>query len=285
MHVSCFLLASLVALGQADATGKDSPETDVITRFSKFVAEYDMRLDSTPTEKLTLLDKPILRWGNPARTNEDGAMYLWLRNGRPEAIGSIFTYKFSRVRTKNEFHSLAREPLTARFREDLAWKAPTAGVVFAPVEDAPPPADSPRLRLIQMRQIASQFSADMVDARERRDTLRFLSQPLHRYDPAAKGVIDGAIFALVLGTDPEVLVILEARESPSGKRWEFACARFHYNGLTVRRGDREVFHAELDQTQGNTNLGDPPSRDKIYVTFHVDNHIDETTPAPKTGAK
>jgi hypothetical protein len=280
MLPTCFLFAGLALLGQAETLEKAAPETDVIARFTKFVAEYDMRLDSAPNEKLKLLDKPILRWGNPARTNEDGAMYLWLRNGRPEAIGSIFTYKLARVRTKNELHSLARGPLTARFREDLAWKPPTAGVEFAPVEDAPVPADSPRLRLIQMRQMASQFTGDMVDAKERRDTLRFLNQPLYRYDPTTKGVLDGAIFALVLGTDPEVLVILEARDSAAGKRWEFACARFHYNELTVKRGDRVVFHADLDTTQGRTNLGDPASRDKTYVTFHVDGYIDATVPQP-----
>jgi hypothetical protein len=241
-----------------------------------------MRLDSAPNEKLALLDKPILRWSNPARTNEDGAMYVWLRNGRPEVIGSIFTYKFTRVRTKNEFHSLALGPLSAKFRGELAWKPPTAGVTFAPVDDAPAPAETARLRLIQMRQIAAQFSGDMVDAKDRRDTLRFLNQPLYRYDPSAKGVVDGAIFALVLGTDPEVLVVLEARETPSGKRWEYACARFHYNGLTVRRKDREVFHVETDTAQNVTNLGDPASRDKVYVTFHVDRQVEATNSVPTT---
>ncbi len=284
MHWSALLLTISAACCQAEEP-QDAPKVDVIARFTAFAAEYDMRLDSAPNEKLALLDKPILRWSNPARTNEDGAIYVWLRNGRPEVIGSLFTYKFTRVRTKNEFHSLALEPLTAKFRGELAWKPPTAGVTFAPVEDAPLPAETARLRLIQMRQIASQFSGDMVDAKDRRDTLRFLNQPLYRYDPSAKGVVDGAIFALVLGTDPEVLVVLEARETPSGKRWEYACARFHYNGLTVRRGDREVFHVDPDTTQGNTNLGAPASRDKVYVTFHVDQQVEATTPAVESPTK
>src|SRR5262245_59686035 len=111
-----------IALGQQDSTNlpaadaSQKVESKVVEKFKAEAGEYDMRLDSRPKDKLILRKEPLLRWDNPARTGEDGALFVWTLDGRPEVIGTIFTYRYKDVLPrKHEFHSLATGPLTANF--------------------------------------------------------------------------------------------------------------------------------------------------------------------------
>jgi len=62
-----------------------------------------------------------------------------------------------------------------------------------------------------------------------------LTRPLFRYDNADAGLLDGALFAFVASTDPEALVLVEAREnSRAEKSWYYAVARLHCAELTVK---------------------------------------------------
>lgn len=259
----------LAVIGQAEPA-EASESAAAIASFAKEAAAYDIRLSTSPAEALQIMPAPLLKWSNPARNSEDGAVFLWLKDGRPEAIGSVFTYRRNKVNKKHEFHSLATAPLSATFRGIQAWKAPTAGVTFAPVPDAPLPADSGRLRLIQLKSLARDFSASIETRLSGINELRLLSQPLHRYEPNTAEVQDGAIFSFAVGTDPEALLLLESRKHKGEWRWEFAVARFHFAGVVVRHKDQEVFRVAIDDTQSGTKIGDPASRDKIYVTYHVD---------------
>lgn len=47
--------------------------------------------------------------------------------------------------------------------------------------------------------------------------LRLRIQPLHRYSDSEDGLIDGAIFALSRGTNPEALLLFECRIAQEGK--------------------------------------------------------------------
>ncbi len=132
MHPSVLLLA--ICLQQSDVP----PKNDRDVRFLEDARAYDIRLDSAPEKPLKLLEKPVMRWSNPIRRNQHGLVFLWLKDDRPEVIGTLFAYERGPVvRTKHSFHSLAREKLTGRFGDQLAWQPPTAGVKFSPVPDAP----------------------------------------------------------------------------------------------------------------------------------------------------
>ena len=102
-----------------------------------------MHLDSRREEKLALVKEAALRWNNPARTGEDGAPFVWTLNGRPEMIGTIFTYRFNdTINRKHEFHSLATGPLAAEFRGKRSGRR-KAGVAFQPVKGAAAAGRSP----------------------------------------------------------------------------------------------------------------------------------------------
>ena len=155
--------------------------------FKAEAAEYVVKLESRPTEKLQLVKEPVLRWDNPARTGEDGAIFVWTRGGRPEMIGTIFTYRFNdRINRKHELHSLAVEPLTAEFRGQEVWAPKSSGVKFTSLPGAPAPAATSRQRLTQMKALAREFAASMKDEQGESYQLRLLTQPLVRYEPEGK---------------------------------------------------------------------------------------------------
>jgi hypothetical protein len=268
------LLCSMLLLAQADAPQPAPGSGTAVEAFKAEAAAYAVHLQSRPGEKLTLVKEPVLRWGNPARTGEDGAVFVWTLGGRPEIIGSIFTYRFKeKINRKHEFHSLATEPLSAEFRGKEVWAPKKAGLTFAPIEGAPAPADSARLRLTQMKALARDFSASLKDAEGESYQLRLLTQPLYRYEPVERGVLDGAIFSFAVGTDPEVLLALEARKVKDAMQWEYALARFHYVEMKAFYKDREVFRADALPKIDNLDLGSTEYRDGVYTTYHVERNI------------
>jgi hypothetical protein len=265
-------VGSIVAFA-ALAVGQAEP-SKVLEAFKAEAAEYVVRLQSRPDEKLTVVQEPVLRWDNPARTGENGATFVWTLGGRPEMIGTIFTYRYNdKLNRKHEYHSLATEPLSAEFRGKEVWAPHVAGVKFAPVPAAAAPAGAARQRLTQMKALAREFSASMKDEEGESYQLRLLTQPLYRYEPEDKRVLDGALFSYSLGTDPEVILLLEARPVKDAHQWQYALARFHYIELKAYHKDREVFRAEALPNINNLDLGSPQYRDSVYSTYHVERNI------------
>lgn len=275
--VAEFVIAvSAVVLGQQPATsGKPATEsTSAIEDFKADAKEYDMRLDARPDAKFTLREEPLLHWGNPARTGEDGAVFVWLLDGRPQVVGSVFTYRLPKViRRKHEYHSLAAGPLTATYLGQRVWAPRTAGVTFAPVPDAGAAPATARGRLSQMKGLARNFSVTMEGRNGQKDELRLLPQPLLRYESNDKKV-DGALFSFSLGTDPEAILILEASLDASRPAWQYAFARYHFIDLRAAYNGRQVWHVEaMPEDISTLDIGTPKYQDSVYTTYHT-----KTTP-------
>jgi hypothetical protein len=142
--------------------------------------------------------------------------------------------------------SLSRGRIVARQAGALVWQPQEPGVKFAPIPDAPPPADTPAQRLRQMKSLSEQFQSAMLgwkaDSTDREE-LRLLPRPLYRYEPEAGQVMDGAVFAFVMGTDPESLLLIEAVKRGDAATWEFAFARRTSGELEGRHREKVVWHA------------------------------------------
>lgn len=225
--------------------------------FKGMAEEYDIRLRSAADEKLKVLPKPILRWAQPVRGGDDGAVFLWLDKGRPAAVGTIFAWPDRaglRV-LQHEFHSLALEPLRAAFRDIAPWTPGRAGIELKEISGAPAPADTTTQRMIQMRALAREFTANSNDDKKGRWELRLMPQPVYRYeDLDNESLLDGALFVFAEGTDPEIFLIIEARRRGDAYHWQYACARFSDFPLQVRHKDREVWQAP----RATINDGDQP---------------------------
>ncbi|HEV3005878.1 MAG TPA: hypothetical protein VGX78_15535, partial [Pirellulales bacterium] len=57
------------------------------------------------------------------------------------------------------------------------------------------------------------------------EELRLLPRPLYRYQTQRTDLIDGALFAFVQGTDPEVVLVLEAVGRDAESEWRYALTR------------------------------------------------------------
>jgi len=270
--VQAWIVASVLVVQTPPLAQSESPATGAPkAALEEFLADaktYRMALGGPPGKDLEFSAQPLLHWGNPARRGEDGAVFVWLKDGRPEVIGSVFEYTLREQRVrKHALHSLSDRPIIASFNNVEIWSPKGAGVKFAAVPDAEPPADNPRRRLTQMRELARKFSVELIDLREGKSELRLMSQPLIRYEPKAGPTQDGAIFAFAVGTDPEALLLLEARKADETTRWEYAFARFHFVTLTAQHNGKQVWQVESDRDMSRAVFGrDDPQREKVYYS-------------------
>jgi hypothetical protein len=191
-----------------------------------------------PAEAIT-----ALRWANNARGSEDGTTVLYVAGGRPLAAACIYPWA---GRLEHDFESLSRGKIVARKDGQIVWQPQEAGVKFAAIPEAPAPEEGRTQRLRQMKMLAEQFQATMLgwkaDSTDREE-LRLLAKPLYRYDPPAGPVIDGAVFAFATGTDPEVLLLIEAVRENDITTWQYAFARRTSGQLEGRWRDRPVWQA------------------------------------------
>lgn len=179
----------------------------------RVAAEYELFLGQSNTIKLDLQHKPVFRWTNPIQKSKDGVIFIWTHQGRPEAMVGVFTYDKSRF--SREFQSVSRSSLVAVHKKQPVWHPSSAGVERKAVPDAPTPAASIRQR--QMKALPGRFTASVGKNKHRRK-IRLLTQPIYRYEPKDSKLRDGALLAFVQGTDPELLLLLEAW--PDGTNYE-----------------------------------------------------------------
>jgi len=247
--VGLILAGIVLAANQATAQEETSARPSLEEKFQALnladARKWEMFLDSAYQKKAGLLQSPVFVWTNPTKNKgQHGAIFVWTHAGRPMVIGSIFIdCTIASQRIMHEFHSLSTEIIYPRCStcEGDDWQ-PQAGITIRPLQSAPRPETTPAKRLLQMRAIAREFGGNTFDNwRKLRWELRALPQPLYRYQQATTGIIDGAILALVndAGTDPEVLLLLEAREDA----WHYALLRFSDATLHVEYQGKEIWNA------------------------------------------
>jgi len=247
------VLPLLLALAGEDSEAAKAQHERLYKLHLADALEYKIYHDAARNEPLELRRQPIYEWTNPVRTTQqNGLVFLWTYRGRAEAVGTIFSSTDGSKRGfTHEFHSLSMGTLYVDRpgTHNASWTPRGPGVKLVPIEGAPVPDGTATQRLRQMRTLAREFSATTLDAQNRRYTLRLLSQPLFRYESTDPEVLDGALFAFVTsaGTDPEALLIMEARKPKGGTKpvWQRALGRFTDLDLSVRHQEKEVFSAPL----------------------------------------
>jgi hypothetical protein len=257
------------AEGLASAEPDDGLAKQMLPIYVKEVQAYSLALAAAPAMPLELKKEPVFEWANPTRDGvQQGSVFLWLRDGRPAALACIFSHPYGQPpsrRLVHELHALDSEKLVVtRDAPYNQWK-PEAGLARKELTDAPAPAETPAARLIQIKKLAAEFAGHEIDGlTNKKLEFRLLPTPLYRYQTTSTGVIDGALFALVsdAGTDPEVLLLVEAYKVKDKVGWQFACGRFSDMELHVQRKDKEVFTSIKGET--NTGLYGPQHLYRLY---------------------
>lgn len=248
-----FLIGTLPAAAADDGKPVDGPDALLekwMDVYHERATSLEMLVEGNPQRPLELQTTPLLKYTNPVRNvQQHGSLYLWTQSGRPALIAAVWS-ALDRTqpgmrRLNLEWHSLLKNDVVARRNGEELWNAGQPGVEWQPVPDAGSPAAARALRLSQMRRIARSLTA-RIDTGE--SELRLMAQPVYRYPEHTADVIDGAVFAYVMGTDPEVMLLVEAQqlddESPA---WRIACARFTNFPIEVRYRDQLLW------SQGRTS--------------------------------
>lgn len=232
--------------------------------YTDIAGSIEMSREGSPLE---FVQQPLLRYTNPVRpTDQDGAIFLWTSAGRPAVIGSIWSAAQPRnplLRViSHEWHSLtSKSDVAAKIDGQEVWSCREAGVTWQRMADAPEPAAHRAARLAQMRSLMGQYSASLVVDREQSE-LRLMAQPLYRHLETDNQVIDGAIFAFAMGTDPEVFALLEAQRIDEKAAWHVAFARFGNKQMVVKRDSVVVWECE-DGIPGHSD-------GKYYLRWRAD---------------
>jgi hypothetical protein len=214
--------------------------------------------------EVSLLPESVFQWTNPVIGIAHGRLHLWTAGGRPEAIIGVFKWYQPYKHRTNEFQSLSTGRLVATRDGREAWSPRRPGVEFRPVPGAPEPAPSPAARLRQMRDLAKEFSGRETTRDGIVRELRLLTQPIYRYAGASVDVIDGSLFVLAQGTDPEAFLMIEARKGDGAIRWQYALARMNGVAVRVEHKGREVWSLpKLDP-------GTIDDRHEPYTTYRFD---------------
>ncbi|HTU17187.1 MAG TPA: hypothetical protein VMG10_03935 [Gemmataceae bacterium] len=243
-------------------------------------AEYEIRVagDDKPLE---LRREPVLRWSNPVQGEVHGNVFVWTRDGRPLVVGSLFKWFSPFTHMSHEFQSLAEKPLRATFHGAPVWKTSKAGLRFVDVPGAAAPAASEAQRLLQLKRLAKDFTGSKKKPRGSETQVRLLPQPIHRYAAPTQGVLNGALFAFVEGTDPEMFLLIEARgKSASSARWQFAATRMvHIEEVRLRHRDKQVW-SEESKTMREVLV----EHEGVYTIFRfkeIPDFLKETLAKPK----
>jgi hypothetical protein len=172
------------------------------------------------------------------------------KQGRPVAAAQFFLVQ---DQWNHEFQSLCPDHFIAHLEGDATsswtWEPARAGLTFVRDDRVGPPADSANARLRQMKTIAERFTAavDTNSTFANPEQLRLLTTPIYRYSATAHGIVDGAMFAFAQGTNPEVLILIEAdATAPAAKVWRYGFARMSCFYLRVHQGGQLVWHADRE---------------------------------------
>lgn len=183
----------------------------------------------------------MLRFNDPARSNDNGTVWVWGAERRPRAISELYQ-PADNSGWVYVFHSLATGPLRSEFRGESFWRPDKSDTEFKAFPQQPAVSANEKVRSRQIKALARRFDAhEFWDPDNSRFELRLLPRPLHRYSDDKAGVVDGALFIFANGTNPEVLLLIEARRSKGELEWTWAAARMGHAEMHLKLDGEEVW--------------------------------------------
>jgi hypothetical protein len=199
----------------------------------------------------------LLRYNDPTRQLADrskglldAAVWRLGETGRPTALVTIEIY-----RVKNdtavlsyEFVSLTSSRFSIVSPRGPTWNPDSTNLKMASLPDAARPAESPKARLIQMRQICRRFSVHESLSGGDNVECRLLTQPIDRYTDEGSGISDGAIFVFANGTNPELALVLEC----NADQWSFGAVRLSSAALFADLDGKQFFEAQQSYGQSTS---------------------------------
>jgi hypothetical protein len=191
--------------------------------------------------------EPLLRYqAAPSLHLSEGTHWAFGKAGRPLALAALEHYprRDGEALALLKLVSLSDGPVAAE-DPDQGWKwtPQQAGVLLRPFPEAPAPADDAAGRLRQMQELAARFTlSERPGPREKPEEMHLLAGPVYRYADPGAGLLDGSLFCFARASNPEVVLLLEARLSGSSRSaWQYALARMRRVELSAGLDGQQVW--------------------------------------------
>jgi hypothetical protein len=215
--------------------------------------------------KVKRIEKPLLYYSEPTRNHDRGSVWAWGEKGRPVALVKLCQQVGVRSRWKISITNTSGGKVRASRDNARWWLENESAVELKDIPDAPTPATEAQQRQRQLRQMAVKFTGhEFWDPDNSRYELRRLERPLHTYHDEDSGVQAGALYTLANGTNPEIMLFIEARVDPKNGRkatWQLLVGRLAHAELHLEYDGKEVFTAPRAYQLS--------SRDKPYWLSYV----------------
>lgn len=276
------LIATMTLLIAAGSTAVAAGDDGDAVR-ERWLALFKLRAESLDVSfpgdsdrTVAITPEPAMVYTNPVRKELPyGSLFVWTEAGCPvfaAAYWSALEQGSPGIRRlSREFHALTDATMAVDEAGKRAWTSSEPGIEWRPIRAAAPRGSRP-LRLTQMRRIAGRVQAE-IETRE--SELRLMPQPIYRY-PEGTAALDGALFAFVMGTDPELLVHIEARSSDDGTAdWFLGFSHFTNAGVRATLDEAEVYRADHWTELNSTG--------RHHIAFGVERLPEDLSDSQETG--
>jgi hypothetical protein len=242
-------VAASVSGQQPDESSSPDEGRKVLQLATEHMQQLQMRL-AAGGEEVELVDRPLLSYGDAARANKNGTLWAFGKQGRPQALLELYHGMEADAPWVHAVTLTGTDALKLQNPSGVVWSPKSAQIAPAPFSGVANPDAKKTTRLRQMKDLARRFSAhEFWEPKNSRFELRLLVQPVLRYRDAGNKIHDAAVFVLAHGTNPEVILLIEALGANlEESRWHYSLARLGSAEMHVELDGSEVW--KQDRTPG-----------------------------------
>lgn len=237
------VVLGLTSLCAQDEKTADDEAAALKAKAATLAGQIDLQsLKNGEWADVARLEGSVLSYGDPTRSNSNGSVWVWGEAGRPLAIMELYQPATRPDDWVYVLCNISGGDLRANRNEQSWWSVNSSDIATNPLEGAPAVGATRGPRLLQMKEISRRFEAhEFWDPNNSRFELRLLAQPLHRYADEDRGVVDGSVFAFTNGTNPEVLLLVEAKKDGEALAWNYSLARLGHAEMHVTLDGHEIW--------------------------------------------
>lgn len=176
------------------------------------------------TRKAVWQKEPVVSYGDETRAIKDSTLWVWRDGEQPAAFQKLEVNDWSPTFAQWTycFASASRDVLGVSWAGVRKGTRTSGGVTYQTVPKEPKPAPKASVWPLQARSLSRDFSVFAVSG-EKHTSLRLMPKPVLEFRAPQQGTPYGAVFAYALGTNPDVLLVLQIEEDAAGNRqWTYA---------------------------------------------------------------
>jgi hypothetical protein len=240
----CLGLALLAAPLHADE--RSEAQRQELLAQMRALAEQTTVTYESGTGEPQLAGKPVFRYDDQPRRFIDATVWAWTDGGRPVAFQKIeasIDDVTGAAKWGYCFASLSESRIVAAWEHGKKFRTTEAGVAFRPMPDAPAVAPRSVARKRQARDLSREFSARILlnPRTDSTEEMRLLTTPIHEYVDSSGEYLGAAFGYSTSGRNPDLLILIEAREAEGRLAWHFAPVRMTIGGVTIKLHEKTVW--------------------------------------------